>query len=77
MTVFTVHAAKTTLSKLVERAERGEEIVIARGRQPAVKLTPVKPPARREFGLYRGVANVGPDFFEPLPDEQLRAWEGE
>lgn len=77
MTIVTVHTAKTTLSKLIERAESGEEIVIARGRHPAVKLTPIKQPVKREFGLYRGIASVGPEFFEPLPDEELRAWEGE
>lgn len=77
MTVVTVHAAKTTLSKLIKRAEQGEEIVIARGRHPAVRLTPLRPPVKREFGLYRGVASIGPEFFEPLPEEELRAWEGE
>lgn len=77
MTVVTVHMAKTTLSKLIERAESGEEIVIARGRHPAVKLIPVKPPVKRQFGLYRGIATVGPEFFEPLLDEDLRAWEGQ
>jgi antitoxin (DNA-binding transcriptional repressor) of toxin-antitoxin stability system len=74
-TVVTVHVAKTTLSKLIERAEHGEEIIIARGKLPAVTLTPVRPPVKREFGLYRGVASVGPEFFEPLPEDELRAWE--
>jgi prevent-host-death family protein len=76
MTIVTVHVAKTNLSKLIERAEAGEEIVIARGDQPAVKLLPVTPTPKREFGLYRGLAKVGPEFFEPLPDDELRAWEG-
>lgn len=75
MTIVTVHAAKTNLSKLIERAEAGEEIVIARGDQPAVKLLPVKPLPKREFGLYQGLAKIGPEFFEPLPEEELRAWE--
>lgn len=77
MTTVTVHAAKTNLSKLIELAESGEEVVIARGSQPAVKLIPVKPLPRRQFGLYQGLAKVGPEFFEPLPEEELRAWEGE
>ena len=41
MPVYTVHEAKTNLSKLIERAERGEEVVIARGDKPVVKLTVV------------------------------------
>ena len=75
MPVVTVHHAKTNLSKLIERAEAGEEIVIARGKEAAVKLVPVKPVSRRQFGLYKGIAKVGPEFFEPLPEKELRAWE--
>ena len=41
---FTVHAAKTNLSKLIERAEKGEEIVIARGKKPVVRLVPMDAP---------------------------------
>ena len=76
-TIVTVHVAKTTLSKLIERAEEGEHIVIARGKQQAVSLTPVRPTVKREFGLYSGVASIGPEFFEPLPEDELRAWETE
>lgn len=77
MSIITVHAAKTNLSNLIERAEAGEDIIIARGKEPAVKLVPVKPVSQRRFGLYKGVAKVGPEFFEPLPEEELRAWEAE
>ena len=76
MAVVTVHVAKTTLSKLIERAEAGEEIVIARGNDPVVKLTPLKPAPHRQFGLYQGVAKIGPEFFEPLPEDELQAWDG-
>jgi len=76
MAIVTVHAAKTNLSKLIERAEAGEEIVIARGDQPAARLLPVTPIPKRKFGLYRGIAKVGPEFFEPLPDGETWAWEG-
>jgi len=37
----------------------------------------VNPPAQRRFGLYKGLARIGPEFFEPLPDEQLQSWEGQ
>jgi len=77
MSIITVHAAKTNLSSLIERAEAGEEIIIARGKNPVVKLVPLKPVPQRLFGLYKGVAKVGPEFFEPLPEDELRAWEGE
>jgi prevent-host-death family protein len=43
--IVNVHAAKTTLSKLIERAEKGEEVIIARAGKPAVRLTPIDSPA--------------------------------
>jgi len=71
-----IHAAKTHLSRLVERAAAGEDIVIARGATPIVRLVPVKA-ARvgRRFGAMRGRAKVTAAFFEPLPPEELKAWE--
>jgi prevent-host-death family protein len=77
MPTFTVHDAKTNLSKLIERAEAGEEVIIARRDRPAVRLVPVAPVAtKRKFGAYRGDATVTDAFFEPLPEEELAAWEG-
>ena len=78
MTVVTVHQAKTQLSKLIARAEAGEEIVIARGDKPAVKLTPVgKQTGKRQFGAMRGLYDI-PDafFFDPLPEDELKLFEG-
>jgi prevent-host-death family protein len=78
MAIVTVHQAKTQLSKLLARAEAGEEIIIARGRVPAVKLTPVgKQVSKRRFGSLKGKYDL-PDafFFDPLPEEELRLWEG-
>ncbi len=77
---FTVHAAKTNLSKLIERAEKGEEIVIARGKKPVVRLVPMDAPAhvlrRRTFGALKGRLKL-PDafFFDPLPDDELDLWD--
>jgi prevent-host-death family protein len=76
MEIFNVHAAKTNLSRLIERAVAGEEIVIARNNEPVVRLVPVqqeKP--RREFGALRGKLVVPDEFFDPLPDEELDAWD--
>jgi antitoxin (DNA-binding transcriptional repressor) of toxin-antitoxin stability system len=77
MTAVTICAAKTQLSKLSARAEAGEEVIIARGKKPVVRLVPVEnAPPGRQFGAMRGKVRVGPEFFEPLPEEGLKAWEG-
>lgn len=72
-----VHAAKTNLSKLIERATAGEDVVIARGKTPVVRLVPVRAPARRRrFGAMRGRARTTKAFFQPLPPDELGSWEG-
>ena len=76
MRQFNIHEAKTNLSKIIEQACQGEDIVIARAGKPVVRLVPVEPrPSRRQFGALRGKATVDQRFFEPLPDDELRAWE--
>jgi prevent-host-death family protein len=76
MEFVTIHTAKTTLSKLLARVEAGEEIVLARGKEPIAKLVPYHPPvSKRQFGILRGVISVGPEFFEPLPEQEVAAWE--
>lgn len=75
MPTYTVHDAKTNLSKLIERAEAGEEVIIARRDTPAVRLVPIaSKPMQRQFGAYRGEATVDAAFFEPLPEAELEAW---
>ncbi|MBI1779305.1 MAG: type II toxin-antitoxin system Phd/YefM family antitoxin [Proteobacteria bacterium] len=74
--IVTIHAAKTHLSQLLTRVEAGEEIILARGKQPVARLVPIgKRSVKRRFGALRGVVSVGPEFFEPLPEDELRAWE--
>jgi prevent-host-death family protein len=70
-----IHAAKTNLSRLVARVEAGETIIIARGSTPVAKLVPLAPKPKRVFGALRGKFAIGPEFFEPLPPEELDAWE--
>ena len=72
-----VHAAKTQLSKLIDAALAGEEVVIARDSKPVVRLVPV-PRSGVVFGLLKGrLSPEGvPDFFEPMDEEDLRLWEG-
>ena len=73
--IVSVHAAKTHLSKLLVRVEAGETITIARGRVPVAKLVPAVPKGKREFGAMRGTFSIGPEFFDPLPDDALDRWE--
>jgi prevent-host-death family protein len=64
-----IHAAKTHLSRLIERVEAGEEITLARAGRPVARLVPYRPhrdPRRR--GLWQGRVRIGPNFDEPLPD---------
>src|SRR5512145_3294866 len=78
MTTVTVHAAKTHLSRLILRAAAGEEIVIVRGKTPVARLTAIPPqPVKRRFGAYMGEFEVPDGFFDPLPDDELAAFEGE
>jgi prevent-host-death family protein len=69
MKTVTIHEAKTHLSRLIREAVAGEEIVIARGREPLVRLV-VLDSARtdRRLGTARGLFEIGPDFDEPLAD---------
>ncbi len=76
METVTIHTAKTTLSQLLARVEAGEEIILARGKEPIAKLVPFQPaPPKRQFGALRGILSVGPEFFEPLSEQDLAAWE--
>ena len=75
MSTITIHDAKTNLSKLIARVEAGEEIVIARGKTPVARLTPVRAPPARRFGALKGIISVGPEFFEPLSDADIAEWE--
>jgi prevent-host-death family protein len=76
METVTIHTAKTTLSQLLARIEAGEEIILARGNQPIARLVPYQtPPTKRRFGALRGIISIGPEFFEPLPEEELGKWE--
>jgi prevent-host-death family protein len=76
MSTVTIHDAKTNLSKLIARVEAGEEIMIARGKTPVARLTPVRAPAAtRRFGALKGIISVGPEFFEPLSDADIAEWE--
>jgi len=77
MRTVNIHAAKTQLSRLVDDAAKGEEIVIAKAGKPVarlVALTDSRPP--RRFGGLGDKINIPEDFDAPLPDDILDAFEG-
>ena len=70
METVNVHEAKTHLSRLLERVERGERVIIARAGKPIAVLSPYEPQAveERQTGLWRGAVWMSDDFDAPLPD---------
>jgi prevent-host-death family protein len=65
-----MHEAKTHLSRLVARAQAGEQIIIARDGQPVAQLVAYSEPVkRRTFGRMRGQIEITDDFDAPLPPE--------
>jgi prevent-host-death family protein len=80
MRTATIFEAKTNLSELVRRAQQGEEVVITSGRErkPVARLVAIDPhPEKRRIGFLAGQGGIGPEFFDPLPEDELRLWNGE
>jgi prevent-host-death family protein len=73
MTQVNVQEAKTRLSDLLVRSERGEEIIIARAGRPVARLVPVEQLPPRTFGLMH--LEVPSDFDAPLDEDELATWE--
>ncbi len=71
MLVANVHQAKAQLSRLLARVEAGEEVVIARRGDPAVRLVSCKPHAERQADVLKGKVNIPESFFDPMPEEEL------
>jgi prevent-host-death family protein len=77
MAEINIHEAKTHLSRLVQRAIAGEEIVISRAGKPIARLVPIEaPPAPRELGRHQGEIWIADDFDAPLPPDILATLEG-
>ena len=76
MYVVNVHQAKTELSRLLARVEAGEDVVIARRGVPVARLVACKTRSKRQPDVLKGKIVVPDTFFDPLPEEELRAWEG-
>jgi prevent-host-death family protein len=78
MKTYNVHAAKTHLSRLIEEAAAGEEVVIARAGKPVARLLPFEPRTEpRRPGLMKGKIWIADDFDDPLPEEIMAAFRGE
>ena len=73
--VYKIHQAKTHLSRLIARVEKGEEIVIARNGDPVARLVPFARPGVRRFGALAGRITLDETFFDPLPEDEIAAWE--
>ena len=73
MTTVNVHQAKTHLSRLLERVAAGEEVIIARAGKPVARLVSIERKEPRKPGLAKG--HVTEAFFEPLPADELDAWQ--
>lgn len=78
MTRVNIHEAKTHLSRYVKRVAKGETIVVCLRNVPVAELVPLPkvPAGRRRMGIYKGKFRVPKSFFDPLPDDVLRAFEG-
>jgi prevent-host-death family protein len=72
VTTITIHKAKTQLSRLIEKACQGEEIIIARGKTPVVKLVAVEKLGPRKPGAWKGKITYTADAFDPLTDQELK-----
>ena len=76
MVTVNVHKAKTHLSRLLAKVEAGEEVIIARNGTPVARLVSCKKRGKRKPGSMAGLFTVPDSFFDPLPEEELAAWEG-
>ncbi|MGH9585376.1 MAG: type II toxin-antitoxin system Phd/YefM family antitoxin [Acidobacteriaceae bacterium] len=80
MITATIFEAKTHLSELVKKAQKGETVVITSGREktPVARIEGIKPKRPQRLGILADSGIKIPDsFFDPLPEEELRLWEGE
>lgn len=75
--IYNLYEAKTYLSRLVDRAASGEEIILSKAGKPLAKLVPFnRSPAPRQPGGWEGQVRISEDFDEPLPPEIQAAFEG-
>lgn len=71
-----VRVAETKLSELIDAAVSGEDVVIDKDSETSVKIIPIEKKVAFKFGLLKGKVDAVPDFFEPMSEQDLAAWEG-
>lgn len=76
MPIVNVHQAKTHLSRLLVQVEAGEDVVISRRGEPVARLVGCKARSKRQPDVLKGKLTIPDEFFDPLPEEELREWEG-
>ena len=76
MPIVNVHDAKTNLSRLLAQVEAGDEVIIARRGRPVVRLVPYKVQGKRQPDVLKSRIVIPDSFFDPLPERELKAWEG-
>jgi prevent-host-death family protein len=78
MIYVSINELQTSLEKLIHAVkDGGQQVVITEHNVPVARLNPVvAPESKREFGALKGQFSIGPEFFDPLPDDELAAWEG-
>jgi prevent-host-death family protein len=80
MVTATMFEAKTKLSELVKKAQQGEEVVITSGREkkPVARIQAINPQIPKRLGFMEHLGIAIPDsFWDPLPEEELKMWNGE
>ncbi|MCY3707108.1 MAG: type II toxin-antitoxin system prevent-host-death family antitoxin [Gammaproteobacteria bacterium] len=77
MVIVNVHQAKTQLSRLLAQVEAGEEVVVARRGKPVARLVAFERRGERRPDVLKGQVTIPDSFFDPLPEEELKSWEGE
>ena len=79
MTKVNVTEVKTHLSRYLDRVEAAETVILYRRNRPVAELRPIPAERKREriFGIDQGKFTLGPEFFEPLPEDILRAFKGD
>lgn len=73
-----VQEAKTHLSRYLDRVAEGETVILCRRNVPIAEIRAIRRRAKqpRPIGLFKGMIEIPPEFFDPLPDDELDAWEG-
>ncbi len=73
-----IHEAKTHFSKFINSALKGDEIIVARGGKPLIRLVPyTEEPQKRRGGQLKGLMKIADDFDAPLPDALLKQFYGD